>query len=321
MILKIKDAIGSIRPDDELIVKTERMLKSSRERPKKVIKMSRFSKVAIAACLIAVLGAVSFSGYAYYKTPVSFVYFDINPSIELGVNPFNRVVTTRAANEDGTILLDEVDLLGSSPSAAVSRLIEAANENGYISADDTTAVSVVVCGKTEKQEQKIMAECSGSVENSGYRLALYCDSADTTLKEEAEELSISAGKLKLIKMIQQLDSTATVEDYRNMPISAIVSRLAYLTSGEYPGATNELKEQIRANLESTIGQMNNYSGTSQGGQNDTDSSQNGSTDSSSGQGASGGAQSGIIGEGTGTQGSSGYQSGGQGSAQGNSKSG
>lgn len=50
------------------------------------------AKIALAAC--AVLIALGIGGGAYvYQTPVAYVGIDINPSIELGVNYFDRVVS------------------------------------------------------------------------------------------------------------------------------------------------------------------------------------------------------------------------------------
>jgi hypothetical protein len=40
-------------------------------------------------------------GYAFYNTPINYVSFDVNPSVELGLNFFDKVVSCEACNEEG----------------------------------------------------------------------------------------------------------------------------------------------------------------------------------------------------------------------------
>jgi len=53
------------------------------------------------ACSIAVVGLLAYGGFAVYKTPVNYVSIDINPSVELGLNLFDRVVSVEGMKEDG----------------------------------------------------------------------------------------------------------------------------------------------------------------------------------------------------------------------------
>ena len=45
------------------------------------------------ALLVGVILSLAGGGYAYAKTPVAYVSMDINPSVELGVNAFDKVVS------------------------------------------------------------------------------------------------------------------------------------------------------------------------------------------------------------------------------------
>jgi len=73
-------------------------------------KLSKKAIISIAsAAAVVALGTVS--AFAYF-TPVSYVSLDINPSIEYSVNMFDRVIDATGVNDDGTELLDGVDLTG-----------------------------------------------------------------------------------------------------------------------------------------------------------------------------------------------------------------
>ena len=64
---------------------------------KRGIIMNKKLPVLIALALIL----AGFTGVYAYQKPVSFVSLDINPSMELGVNVFDVVVSAKAYNNDG----------------------------------------------------------------------------------------------------------------------------------------------------------------------------------------------------------------------------
>ena len=69
--------------------------------------MKKKIALALAACAILSSGG---GVYAYAKTPVAYVSMDINPSVELGVNAFDKVVSVEAYNDDGKKILEGTDL-------------------------------------------------------------------------------------------------------------------------------------------------------------------------------------------------------------------
>ena len=83
MILKIKDALDTVRPYPELIARTQALMDAEAEAPKKRGLVTAFPRraAALAACLLLVVGL---SAYVYaYRLPVSSVYIDAAPSLAL----------------------------------------------------------------------------------------------------------------------------------------------------------------------------------------------------------------------------------------------
>lgn len=98
-------------------------------------------KIAIITSVVFLVVAGGSTGaYAYYKTPVSYLSLDINPSVELGVNAFDKVVEGTGYNADGERILEGIDVEGSNVTEAVKTLITSATDNGYIEEDPTATV-------------------------------------------------------------------------------------------------------------------------------------------------------------------------------------
>lgn len=88
-------------------------------------------KVAsLAAAGILALG-VGFGAYSY-TLPYSYVHVDINPSIELTVNMYDRIIRAEALNVEGEELLSKNDLRNEKVDAGVTRLLNSAVQQGYL---------------------------------------------------------------------------------------------------------------------------------------------------------------------------------------------
>ena len=185
------------------------------------------SKVAIAAAVVfCVVGLGGLGAYAYYQTPSTYVSFDINPSVELGVNAFDVVVSVDAVNEDGEALIEGQDLLGKDSEEAIENLVDSAIDKEYIQDDGSSVISVVVESDNEEKATEKSDVYEEHVNKAVMRrlkeAIVYKDCSDLGLRTEAKDLGISPGKLKHIKMLQVLDPTITVEDYKDAKISEIM---------------------------------------------------------------------------------------------------
>ncbi len=63
-------------------------------------------KVAAFAAGIAVAIGISGIGAWTYYTPAGYINIDINPSIEMTYNMFERIINVRAINSDGKTVID-----------------------------------------------------------------------------------------------------------------------------------------------------------------------------------------------------------------------
>ena len=261
MVTQFRAVLDRVKAEDELIEKTERYLRAKLENPASVenlyfIRRERRMKKILAACIAAVLViGVLAGGYTYLKTPVAYISLDINPSIELGINALNRVVSAEGANRDGRALLEGQKIISASLTDALDSLIGIAAQKNYISDDGTTVVSITAESNNRKRAQNLTNIGEQAVNKSivryKVRAVIYKDSADLSLRLEARKKGVSSGKLKLIKSLQALEPSITVEQYKNSKVSDLLAKAkelvdAYETADELNDSEKEAVENLKA---------------------------------------------------------------------------
>ncbi|NCC66594.1 MAG: hypothetical protein EOM14_00165 [Clostridia bacterium] len=199
------------------------------KKEKHAVKRLIIAASSVAACIIFALGA-----NAYYHAPVNYVCVDINPSVELGINAFGRVVCSQAYNEDGLRLIEESNLSNMSVENAVRSLVQKAAAQGFILEDGSTVIAVTSESVSEKKAAELQsiseAGANSALSEGGISAVIYSDCSDLQLRKQALEAEISPGKLRLILLLQALDSNIAVEDYRNAKITDIITKINELLS-------------------------------------------------------------------------------------------
>lgn len=119
---------------------------------------------------VILLGAVVFLASCATSSNAqedTYLTLDINPSIELIVTPREKVVYANPLNEDGEILLAELDLIGMQLDDAMDLIIETAIELGYIDVDaEETFVQVSSVAKNTEIGDKIRERAKEHINNA-----------------------------------------------------------------------------------------------------------------------------------------------------------
>ena len=199
-------------------------------------------KIALALSMGLVLSLAG-GGYAYAKTPVAYVSMDINPSVELGVNAFDTVVSIEAYNEDGKTILEGTDLLNTKVDKAVSTVISNAIDEGYIKEDGSSAIEITTA--TDKAEvaaeldEALKDVVDDTLTNNDVQAEVETENVALARRDEARKLGITPGKLNLIQKLQALDSTITVEEYKNSSVKDIQKKTKELRKNNGSETTTE----------------------------------------------------------------------------------
>lgn len=233
MTNKIHDAFDKIEASEELKFSTLQFLRTEREKQSsRKSYLSARTKILAAACSMLVLLTVICGSYYTVQTPVSYISIDVNPSVELALNQYDRVVSATAYNEDGAIVLEGVNIRGKLYTDAIDAIVSSDAMKPYLSAD--TSLTFTVAALDSSKESTILTgikNCSGCQKHGGQGYT-----ADVASVSQAHENGLSFGKYAAYLVLSQYDSTVTAEDCQNMSMSEIQNKIRECeTVGEHSG--------------------------------------------------------------------------------------
>ena len=184
---------------------------------------------AAVACLALVLLG-SFGGYQLYFTETAIVSIDINPSIELSLNRFDRVIATEFYNEDGEDVLSGIDLKGMKYDTALEMLLQSAVLRPYLEDNDYLDITVSGNGQLEVQIQS-----QAQTLTSSFELQISCHRADEETVAEAHAHGMTPGRYLAFLELQALDPDVDIEDYTSHGVGQIRREIEAHHQNRYGG--------------------------------------------------------------------------------------
>lgn len=225
----IRDSLKNIQATEELKQKTLRYLNGQQGRKRRA--HSQFVP-GIALAAAALLCLIAAGGYSVYRRPVSYISIDVNPSIELGVNRFDRVVSTEAYNDDGKGMIEQIPLKNVSYMQAIGRLLNDGKYNRYLD-ENAVLIFTVIADRPEEIFEEIHA--SGLTEK--YEALTY--TSDHSCREEAHRHEMSFGKYRTYLELLEYDENVTIEDCHGMTMGELRDRIDACTHGGQTGGGQE----------------------------------------------------------------------------------
>ena len=172
---------------------------------------------ALACAALLVVGSM---GYQAYFTPTSAISIDINPSMELEVNRFDRVITVQGLNDDGTELAQELDVRFMAYDDALEQII--ASDMIQTCLADDGVLSIVVSGENTAQQEEILRcaqRCTSGESNA------HCYAGTTEDMAEAQALGLPLGKYHAYEELHALDPSITAEEASGMTMRELRDRI------------------------------------------------------------------------------------------------
>lgn len=222
---RLKNAFENVHAEDELVEHTRELLRDYMEQPtkRKGSPLPSVRLIAALSCLLLFLLA----GGIFFLTPVSTISVDINPSIELGINYFDRVVEAKAFNEDGESLMESLRIKYKTYTEALEDILE--NETIQECLAQNEAMSITVVSDNEEKNSEVVEKvrsCTAGQNN------VYCHAGSREAVEHAHEAGLSYGKYNAFLILQELDPSVTVEDVQGLTMREIWNRITALSSEE-----------------------------------------------------------------------------------------
>lgn len=136
--------------------------------------------MGLAACLVLVLGLSSF---AFFR-PLSVIGIDVNPSIELTANYFDKVLSVKPLNEDAVTIIGDMDLKYVDLDIAMNALVGSMALHGYFESGQDVAVLVSVTGGSEGHnltlQKKLAVDIEAAASAVGAKASVYTQNTDKT---------------------------------------------------------------------------------------------------------------------------------------------
>lgn len=186
------------------------------------------TKITAAAASVLLFIGVGYGAYSY-AMPYSYINIDINPSIEVTTNVFDRIIKVRGLNEDGEKVLSSVNARNKEVGDAIVNILQSAEKNGYLGGDSENAVMFTVSGKNkhkvEEIEKKVGDTAEKQLKASSVKTEVVVENVTLERHEKAEDMGVSPGKMLLIEKLEESDPNVDIESYKDAPVKEIMKKI------------------------------------------------------------------------------------------------
>lgn len=154
---------------------------------KKSINVKRLFLVAASFLLLVFLS----SGIFLYNEPVSAVTIDINPSVELYVNRWNKIVKIVPLNDDGKNLVNELSIKNLDISNGIEKIYEKCKSENYITEDYKKDKAINIQVSNLKNHQLDLSTVEKKIEDDGINIIIDINKDKEIKKDNNSEKSKS----------------------------------------------------------------------------------------------------------------------------------
>lgn len=213
---KIADLFDKIHTEDTLKTETTNYLYAEIRKRRGAARTGYWRLTAVCASFVMLLFCGGISYRAYFM-PVTYIDMDVNPSVELTVNRLGTVIGYQAYNDDGTKILNTVEVDRIDYQQAVEKLIDAMGAEGYF--EKESFLSVTVQTQEESKKDSILRSLQETIDAAGkkYRNGITSDVYAVTeeVKYSATAHHVSPAKYLLIQELAGLDENVSFEECRS----------------------------------------------------------------------------------------------------------
>ncbi len=211
---KLKETFHHIRAEDALKESTRAFLLQKTHGYTRV-KAAKSLYACAAACLMLLLAG----GRWLYLTPTAEIDIDINPSIQLGVNRFDRIISVN--DNSPKKLVNASDLKFRRYTDAIDQILS--NEKITFLLSSGEVMTVTVTGPDDAQSSKLLSgleACTTEQKNT------YCYCASSEEMAAAHDAGLSYGKYQAYLELKRLDPSITSETIRGMTMRQLRDQIA-----------------------------------------------------------------------------------------------
>lgn len=187
---------------------------------------------------------------------VSLLSLDINPSIELCINPDKTVDSVTPINDDAKALLEPLNLEKDSLDNVVSEIMVASIEKGYLKSADENDILVSIDGTTTEETLKIKDITTNAIDKvlqeNSLQAVVATQEIDITddIRNKSTDEQVSFGKAYAVEEINKKLDTK-IEDVKDTSIKDIVDmgKQAKIFDEDLEDLYDNAKEDIKEGVD------------------------------------------------------------------------
>lgn len=222
---RIKETFEMIKAEEELKNGTRDFIYKNTQNRRIYNKTMRRKMIPAVVCLMFIF--LGCGGYWVYFTPTAVLGIDINPSVELDINRFDKVISVNGYNDDGKALAETLDIRFKDYEDAVDMILADEKIASLLAQDEILTISV--SGPDGQQCERIYSHietCTSKNDN------VHCYSAGEEEAEKAHDMGLSCSRYRAFLKLSQLDPNITPEEINNMTMKEINDLISSLAEGE-----------------------------------------------------------------------------------------
>ncbi|MDP4181040.1 MAG: hypothetical protein Q8942_08110 [Bacillota bacterium] len=188
---------------------------------------------AASAALFLIVMGISFF---LYNNPYSYVDIDINPSIEITTNVFDRIINVRALNPDAEKIINNLSFKNKVIEAGVDQIINKAIQNGYLKDERTDAIMLTVSGnsssKNKKLQKVVLSTAQKKFKEEKINPEVLTEEVTSKKHDAAIKQGIYPGKLELVNKLLELNPKLQPDDLKSKSVKEIVKSIREYTKSQ-----------------------------------------------------------------------------------------
>lgn len=224
---------------------------------KTVRKRGKLKFATVAALFLVLIGA----GTVAYASPYYYVSMDVNPSILLKVNVFNRVVGIEAVNEDAVAIVTQLSVNNQGVDDAICSAVAQLEQAGYLTAENGEIMLSTACanqGNAEKLALRVQSAAQGELTRKQLQNHVYTQTCAKDMVKQAAQYGITPGKLNIIQNMlhEQVGANA------NESVQSLMKRYQeQKAAGDCDQTQDQTQDQIQDRTQAQDGTGDNCDGT------------------------------------------------------------
>ncbi|MDD3187375.1 MAG: hypothetical protein PHD02_02755 [Bacilli bacterium] len=200
--------------------------------------MKNKTMIVVWSLVVILVAAGAVIGVDYYNKnlkSVSTVTFDVNPSVTLMTNYYDKVISVVALNDDGEEILTDLDLIGMDVTEASDAITAALMEAGYLDGDGANILLTIQNSDEDKAvalETELSTLLNTKLEDNYVagtvltQTSTVRENIPENIKTLMDTYDISYSKAVFITNLVALDSTLSVSELATLSINEISSMIS-----------------------------------------------------------------------------------------------